>query len=119
MNNEIKSLHDTIDLLTAELKALTGPMREALKNKVKDHNDKYGNSKTKKTNLRTLTTVFNRGVGAYKTNPQSVRPNVRSAEQWALGRVNSYLRALRTGRFKSGKHDNDLFPKGHPLSSKT
>jgi hypothetical protein len=25
---------------------------------------------------------------------------------------------LRTGRFQGGKHDTDLFPKGHPLSSK-
>jgi len=28
------------------------------------------------------------------------------------------LAALRTGRFRGGKHDTDLFPKGHPLSSK-
>ena len=115
---EVKKLDGYISYLANGHKALTGPMREALKNKVKDHNDKFGDSKTKKTNLRTLTAVFNRGIGAYKTNPQSVRPNVRSPEQWALARVNSYLRALRTGRFKSGKHDTDLFPKGHPLSSK-
>ena len=35
-----------------------------------------------------------------------------------MARVNSFLAALRTGRFRSGKHDQDLFPKGHPLSSK-
>tara|TARA_R110002126_G_C10332101_1_gene489986 strand:+ start:595 stop:870 length:276 start_codon:yes stop_codon:yes gene_type:complete len=31
--------------------------------------------------------IFNRGVGAYKTNPKSVRPQVTSAEQWAYARV--------------------------------
>ena len=58
------------------------------------------------------------GVGAYRTNPQSVRPNVQSEEQWAYARVNVFLAAVRTGRFKSGKFDLDLLPKGHPLRSK-
>ena len=49
----------------------------------------------------------------------SVRPNVSGPDQWAYSRVNSYLFALRTGRFQGGRHDTDLFPKGHPLSSKT
>ena len=115
---DVKQLDSYLRYLMNGHKKLTGPMRDALKNKVKDHNDKYGSSTTKKTNLRTLTAVFNRGIGAYKTNPQSVRPNVRSPEQWALARVNSYLSALRNGKFRSGKHDTDLFPKGHPLSSK-
>lgn len=34
-----------------------------------------------------LQTIYNKGIGAYKTNPQSVRPNVKSAEQWAMGRI--------------------------------
>jgi len=34
-----------------------------------------------------LQTIYNKGVGAYKTNPGSVRPNVRSPEQWAMARV--------------------------------
>jgi hypothetical protein len=89
----------------------------ALKKKVQDHNEKYGGT-TKRTNMRTLRVVYNRGIGAYRTNPGSVRPTVKSKEQWALARVNSYLYALRNGRFRSGKHDTDLFPKGHPLSSK-
>ena len=62
--------------------------------------------------------MFNRGVGAYKTNPQSVRPSVKSPEQWAYSRVNSFLYVLRNGKFRSGKHDTDLLPKGHPMSSK-
>ena len=66
-----------------------------------------------------LEAVFRRGVGAYRTNPQSVRPNVTGPDQWAYARVNSFLRALSSGRFSGGKHDTDLFPQGHPLSSKT
>ena len=99
-------------------KALSGKVKEALKGKVEDHNEKHGNSKTKRANLRMLEAVFRRGVGAYRTNPSSVRPSVSSPDQWAYARVNSFLRALSSGKFRGGKHDTDLFPKGHPLSSK-
>jgi len=34
-----------------------------------------------------LQTIYNKGIGAYKTNRQSVRPNVKSPEQWAQARV--------------------------------
>lgn len=37
--------------------------------------------------LSGLRTIYNKGIGAYKTNPSSVRPNVRSKEQWAMARV--------------------------------
>tara|TARA_R100001015_G_scaffold17096_1_gene9157 strand:- start:1806 stop:2090 length:285 start_codon:yes stop_codon:yes gene_type:complete len=37
--------------------------------------------------LKGIKTIFNKGKGAYKTNPQSVRPNVKSPEQWAYARV--------------------------------
>ena len=99
-------------------KALSGKVKTALQKKVDDHNEKHGGSKTKRANLRMLEAVFRRGVGAYRTNPSSVRPSVSSPDQWAYARVNSFLRALSSGRFKGGKHDTDLFPKGHPLSSK-
>ncbi len=112
------SLQEHWGLVTDETKALSGKVKEGLKKKVKDHNEKYGDSKTKRTNLRTLEAVFRRGVGAYRTNPQSVRPSVSSPDQWAYARVNSFLAALRRGKFRGGKHDTDLFPKGHPLSSK-
>lgn len=36
-----------------------------------------------------LETIFDKGIGAYKTNPSSVRPQVTSAEQWAQARVYS------------------------------
>jgi hypothetical protein len=34
-----------------------------------------------------LQTIYNKGIGAYHTNPQSVRPRVKSPEQWAMARV--------------------------------
>jgi len=37
--------------------------------------------------LSGIKTIFQKGKGAYKTNPQSVRPNVKSPEQWAYARV--------------------------------
>ncbi len=36
-----------------------------------------------------LQIIFNKGIGAYKTNPESVRPQVNSAEQWAMARIYS------------------------------
>lgn len=36
-----------------------------------------------------LKTIFNKGVGAYKTNFAAVRPSVRSPEQWGRARVYS------------------------------
>jgi len=112
------ALQNHLDVKEDE-KALSGKVKEALEGKVKDHNEKYGNSKTKRVTLRMLEAVFRRGVGAYRTNPASVRPSVNSPDQWAYARVNSFLRALSSGKFRGGKHDTDLFPKGHPLSSKT
>ena len=111
-----------IDLLAfdsdVDQKALSGKVKKALQKKVDDHNDKHGDSKTKRATLRMLEAVFRRGVGAYRNNPASVRPSVNSEDQWAYARCNSFIRALASGRFRGGKHDTDLFPKGHPLSSK-
>ena len=105
------------DIIVDEEKQLTAAVKEGLKNKVKDHNEKHGDKKGKKVNLRMLSAVFRRGIGAYRTNPQSVRPNVRSEEQWAYARVNAFLFAVRTGRFRSGQFDKDLLPSGHPLKT--
>lgn len=93
-------------------------LKTALKKKADDHNEEVGDDSTKRTTVNTLFEVYKRGVGAYRTNPQSVRPNVQNADQWAMGRVNSYLYALKNGKFRSGKHDTDLLPEGHPQSSK-
>jgi hypothetical protein len=62
---------------------------------------------------RTLQIVYNRGIGAYKTNPESVRIKGSfkkgpapmsmklSKEQWAMARVYSFLDG-------NPKHDADL-----------
>ena len=99
-------------------KQVTAAVRAGLERKVEEHNEKVGNVASKRTNLRTLIAVFRRGVGAYRTNPQSVRPSVTSEEQWAYARVNAFLYALRNGRFRGGKFDQDLLPSSHPLSTK-
>ena len=96
-------------------KAVSDGIRKTLTNKVTEHNSK---NPKHRTNLRTLIAVFNRGVGAYRTNPSSVRGNVTSADQWGVARVNGFLHALRTGRFKRKPYDQDLLPSSHPLSSK-
>jgi len=38
----------------------------------------------KKTGLQT---IFDKGVGAFKTNRSAVRPSVKSADQWGQARV--------------------------------
>ena len=108
---EIREDEETKEEISAKL-------RTTLENKVEEHHEKVGDDKTKRTNVRTLFAVYKRGIGAYRTNPQSVRPTVNSEQQWAISRVNSFLYALRNGKFRSGKHDQDLLPEGHPMSSK-
>lgn len=56
--------------------------------------------------LSVLKQVFNRGVGAYKTNPSSVRPQVKSPEQWGQARVYAYINKKELG--KKLDHDKDL-----------
>lgn len=89
----------------------------ALENKVEEHNEEYGDTASKRVTLGMLAKVYKRGVGAYNTNPQSVRPSVSSEEQWAMARVNSFLFAVRNGKYRSGKHDTDLLPEGHPMKT--
>ena len=92
-------------------------VKKGLAEKVKDHNEKYGDQRAS-ASLNVCLRPYSAGAGAYNTNPQSVRPSVNSADQWAYARVNGFLRAVRTGRFKSGKYDTDLLPEGYPLRSK-
>jgi len=68
-----------------------------------------------------LDEVYNRGVGAYKTNPQSVRTKTgkkdakapmskkMSKEQWAISRVYSFVNKVE-GK-KKLNHDLDLAEK--------
>ncbi len=97
---------------------LNESIRTALQRKVDEHNEKHGGTPSKRATLRMLEAAMRRGIGAYKENPGSVRPNVRSPEQWGYGRVNGLLYALRTGRFRRTAYDRDLLPKEHKLSTK-
>lgn len=90
-----------------------------LKNKVEEHNEEHGDTQSKRVTLSMLARVYKRGVGAFNTNPGSVRPGVKTEQQWAMARVNSFLYAVRNGRFRSGKHDTDLLPEGHPMKTET
>ena len=64
------------------------------------YNKKYGNELNASNSLsqiaedtgvskKGIQQIYNKGIGAYKTNPSSVRPNVKSKEQWAQARVYS------------------------------
>jgi hypothetical protein len=81
--------------------------------------DDYNKGKEgdKRITVGALREVYNRGIGAYRTNPSSVRGSVSSPEQWAMGRVNAFMAGLR-GRFPRKPFDLDLFPKGHSRSTK-
>jgi len=57
--------------------------------------------------LSGLQKIYNKGIGAYKTNPQSVRPNVKSKEQWAIARIYA---SISKGS-KSSKIDKELLIK--------
>ena len=76
-------------------------------------------AKVSKIPIKTLNEVYDRGIGAYKTNPQSVRmkgtfkKDVKapmsqklSKERWAMARVYSYVNK-KEGR-KTLNHDTDL-----------
>jgi len=54
--------------------------------------------------LKALKEVFNKGIGAYYTNPASVRPSVKSPEQWGYGRVYSFVMKKPTTYGKADKH---------------
>ena len=61
-----------------------------------------------------LDDVYDRGVGAFKTNPASVRPSVKSKEQWAMARVYAFIMksydAVKNNKKKINQ-DQDLFEK--------
>ena len=60
--------------------------------------------------------AFSRGVGAYKSNPSSVRPSVKSPDQWGNARklklVLNILKARKSGVVNRKRgHDADLIDK--------
>ena len=53
--------------------------------------------------LSSLQDIYDKGIGAYKTNPASVRPNVKSKEQWAMARVYSAIMGGKAARVDSNE----------------
>ena len=104
--------------LRAALADLSESVQETLRTKAREHNAEVDNDPDRSTTAEVLAEVFKRGVGAYNTNPESVRPTVSSPEQWAFARVESFLFLLRTGEPRGkAPHDTDLLPEGHPYST--
>jgi len=64
----------------------------SLQNKVKEHNEKS----SKKVSLSQLKKVYRRGSGAFSS---SHRPG-KSRGQWAMARVNTFLKMVRGGKVK-------------------
>ena len=98
-----------------EIKLTEEIVNETLKDKIKQHNDSYGKEKNKEVNLEMLNSVFKRAIGIYTTDRKSIKIPVVSEEQWGLARVNAFLFAVRTGKFRGGQFDIDLLPTGHTL----
>lgn len=75
---------------------------EALKNKVKEHNSKH----SRKVTLSQLKKVYRRGAGAFSS---SHRPG-KTRGQWAMARVNMFLRMVSGGKVKDSyrKADQDI-----------
>ena len=74
----------------------------ALKEKVKNHNAKH----SKKVTLGQLKKVYRRGLGAFSA---SHRPG-KSRAQWAMARVNTFLRMQGGGKVKDAyrRADQDI-----------
>ena len=72
----------------------------ALKNKVKQHNEKH----SRKVTLSQLKKVYRRGAGAFSS---SSRPG-KGRGQWAMARVNTFLRMMAGGKVKDSYRAADL-----------
>ena len=91
--------------------------KAALQKKADDFNDKYKKKLGYGVTVGVLSSVFQRGLGAFNT---SRSPIVKSASQWAHARVNAFMYLVKNGRPQNAKYttDYDLLPKKHPKSSK-
>ncbi len=62
-------------------------------------------SKLSTVSLKDIKEVFERGKGAYKTNPDSVRRGIQSPEQWGYARVYAFVMKLEN---KTINQDTDI-----------
>ena len=98
--------------------SLSDSVVKSLQTKVKEHNEKMekAGKKDRKVTLGMLKSVWRRGAGAFSA---SHRPGM-GRQQWAMGRVNAFLKLVSSGKPKNAKYttDNDLLPKKHPKSTR-
>ena len=77
------------------------------KQKLNEPNSKKDISKLSGVSMSILDDVYYRGMGAFKTNPQSVRKSVSSPQQWAMARIYSFVVGGKTQKTA----DADLWKK--------
>lgn len=75
--------------------------------------------KLTKIKMIILKKILKRGEAAYYNNPQSVRPQIKSATQWGIARIYSaimnYYKYKKSGKIIAAfKSDKDLFEKYQP-----
>lgn len=104
---------------TRSASKISKEVEKALKAKVTSHNKKMKDLDKPEwamTNIGQLRSVFLRGAGAYKVSHRKGTTQT----QWALARVNAFLRILSTGRPDNLKYlsDTDLLPDKHPWKTR-
>jgi len=77
------------------------------KQKLNEPNSKKDISKLTGISMSILDQVYDRGMGAFKTNPSSVRKSVTSPQQWAMARIYSFVVGGKTQKTA----DADLWKK--------
>jgi hypothetical protein len=99
---EILQKNDDKQLISKAEITFSEKVTNALKEKVKNHNAKH----SKKVSLSQLKKVYRRGLGAFSA---SHRPG-KSRAQWAMARVNTFLRMMSGGKVKDSyrKADQDV-----------
>lgn len=70
-------------------------------------NSKKDISKLTGIKMSILDSVYDRGLGAFRTNRSAVRPSVKSPQQWAMSRVYSFAVGGKTQKTA----DKDLWEK--------
>ncbi len=77
------------------------------KQKLNEPNSKKDISRLSGVSMSILDDVYYRGLGAFKTNPSSVRKSVTSPQQWAMARIYSFVVGGKTQKTA----DADLWKK--------
>lgn len=99
---EVLKREDEKQLISQAEITFSEKVTNALKEKVKNHNAKY----SKKVTLGQLKKVYRRGLGAFSS---SHRPG-KGRAQWAMARVNTFLRMQSGGKVKDAyrRADQDI-----------